>query len=98
MHAFDVLGDPVRRRILELLGDRELTSGAEPSPASRMVITLQRELAERLCAKHDTSEYGALTVLIPAKVCVGGRPFSCSATGTTSASRFDLCDGRITAG
>ena len=36
----------------------------EPSPASRMVFTLQRELAERLCAKPDTSEYGALTVLI----------------------------------
>jgi DNA-binding transcriptional ArsR family regulator len=28
MHAFDVLGDPVRRRILELLAGRELTSGA----------------------------------------------------------------------
>jgi DNA-binding transcriptional ArsR family regulator len=28
MHAFDVLGDPVRRRILELLADDELTSGA----------------------------------------------------------------------
>jgi DNA-binding transcriptional ArsR family regulator len=28
VHAFDVLGDPVRRRILELLGDAELTSGA----------------------------------------------------------------------
>jgi len=28
VHAFDVLGDPVRRRILELLGDGELTSGA----------------------------------------------------------------------
>lgn len=28
MHAFDVLGDPVRRRILELLTDGELTSGA----------------------------------------------------------------------
>ena len=27
MHAFDVLGDPVRRRILELLADDELTSG-----------------------------------------------------------------------
>lgn len=27
MHAFDVLGDPVRRRILELLGDGELSSG-----------------------------------------------------------------------
>jgi DNA-binding transcriptional ArsR family regulator len=28
VHAFDVLGDPVRRRILELLGDGELSSGA----------------------------------------------------------------------
>ncbi len=28
MHAFDVLGDPVRRRILELLASGELTSGA----------------------------------------------------------------------
>jgi DNA-binding transcriptional ArsR family regulator len=28
MHAFDVLGDPVRRRILELLADGEHRSGA----------------------------------------------------------------------
>lgn len=28
MHAFDILGDPVRRRILELLAGGELTSGA----------------------------------------------------------------------
>ncbi|RRQ29235.1 ArsR family transcriptional regulator [Rhodococcus sp. Eu-32] len=28
MHAFDILGDPVRRRILELLADGEQTSGA----------------------------------------------------------------------
>ncbi|MBC6456444.1 ArsR/SmtB family transcription factor [Actinomadura sp. HBU206391] len=28
MQAFDVLGDPVRRRILELLADGELTAGA----------------------------------------------------------------------
>jgi DNA-binding transcriptional ArsR family regulator len=27
MHAFDVLGDPVRRRILELLAGGELTAG-----------------------------------------------------------------------
>lgn len=27
MHAFDVLGDPVRRRILELLAERENSSG-----------------------------------------------------------------------
>ena len=28
MHAFDVLGDPIRRRILELVAEGELTSGA----------------------------------------------------------------------
>nr|WP_064570154.1 metalloregulator ArsR/SmtB family transcription factor [Gordonia sp. LAM0048] len=28
MHAFDILGDPVRRRVLELLADGERTSGA----------------------------------------------------------------------
>jgi DNA-binding transcriptional ArsR family regulator len=28
VHAFDVLGDPVRRRILELLAGGEMTSGA----------------------------------------------------------------------
>jgi len=28
MHAFDVLGDPVRRRILELLSDGELPAGS----------------------------------------------------------------------
>ncbi|MEW1588465.1 transcriptional regulator, partial [Micromonospora vinacea] len=28
MHAFDVLGDPVRRRILELLAGGEQTAGA----------------------------------------------------------------------
>ena len=27
MHAFDVLGDPVRRRILEMLADGELSAG-----------------------------------------------------------------------
>jgi DNA-binding transcriptional ArsR family regulator len=27
MHAFDILGDPVRRRILELIGEAERSSG-----------------------------------------------------------------------
>ena len=36
MHAFDVLGDPVRRRILELLADGEHASGA-------VVVVIQRE-------------------------------------------------------
>ena len=36
MHAFDVLGDPVRRRILELLATREHSSGD-------IVVVVQRE-------------------------------------------------------
>ena len=36
MHAFDVLGDPVRRRILELLAEGEHASGA-------IVEIIQRE-------------------------------------------------------
>jgi len=38
MHAFDVLGDPVRRRILELLADGEHASG-------EIVDVIQREFA-----------------------------------------------------
>jgi DNA-binding transcriptional ArsR family regulator len=38
VHAFDVLGDPVRRRILELLADGELTAGA-------IGVTIQGEFA-----------------------------------------------------
>lgn len=36
MHAFDVLGDPVRRRILELLADGE-------RPAGEITAAVQRE-------------------------------------------------------
>jgi DNA-binding transcriptional ArsR family regulator len=36
MHAFDVLGDPVRRRILELLATGEHSSG-------EIVVVVQRE-------------------------------------------------------
>ncbi|SEH78846.1 DNA-binding transcriptional regulator, ArsR family [Mycolicibacterium rutilum] len=38
MHAFDILGDPVRRRILELLADGELAAGA-------IADTIQAEFA-----------------------------------------------------
>jgi DNA-binding transcriptional ArsR family regulator len=38
MHAFDVLGDPVRRRILELLAEGEKTSGT-------ICVAVQQEFA-----------------------------------------------------
>lgn len=37
---------------------------ADPSPASHLLFTLQKELAQRLCASPHTKEYGALTLLI----------------------------------
>jgi DNA-binding transcriptional ArsR family regulator len=36
MHAFDVLGDPVRRRLLELLADSDRSSG-------EMSVIVQKE-------------------------------------------------------
>jgi DNA-binding transcriptional ArsR family regulator len=41
VHAFDVLGDPVRRRILELLSDGERTAG---------------EIATTVAAEHGISQ------------------------------------------
>jgi DNA-binding transcriptional ArsR family regulator len=41
VHAFDVLGDPVRRRILELLSDGERTAG---------------EVAATVAAEHGISQ------------------------------------------
>ena len=37
---------------------------AEPSPVSRLVFTLQKEMAERLSAQPSTKEYGAITLLV----------------------------------
>ena len=48
-------------------------------------------------ARRKTAPIGQNAMLMPANVCTGGRPFSCITIGTTIPSRFDLCDGRITA-
>ena len=43
---------------------------AEPSPVCRLVLTMQRELAERLSAQPRTKAYGALTLVIQRRWCV----------------------------
>ncbi|RKR87626.1 DNA-binding transcriptional ArsR family regulator [Micromonospora pisi] len=48
MHAFDVLGDPVRRRILELLADGELTSGAVTTVIQREFGISQPAVSQHL--------------------------------------------------
>jgi DNA-binding transcriptional ArsR family regulator len=47
VHAFDVLGDPVRRRILELLADGEMTSGAVCA-----VIQREFEISQPAVSQH----------------------------------------------
>jgi DNA-binding transcriptional ArsR family regulator len=47
VHAFDVVGDPVRRRILELLADEELTSGALTA-----VVREEFEISQPAVSQH----------------------------------------------
>ena len=53
MHAFDVLGDPVRRRILELLADGELTSGAVGSVIQAEFGISQPAVSQQLKVLRD---------------------------------------------
>jgi len=48
VHAFDVLGDPVRRRILELLAAGELTSGAISDVVQREFRISQPAVSQHL--------------------------------------------------
>lgn len=54
MHAFDVLGDPVRRRILELLVDGEQTSGAIASVIQHEFGITQPGVSQHLRVLRDT--------------------------------------------
>jgi DNA-binding transcriptional ArsR family regulator len=47
VHALDVVGDPVRRRILELLADDELTSGALTA-----VVREEFEISQPAVSQH----------------------------------------------
>jgi DNA-binding transcriptional ArsR family regulator len=53
VHAFDVLGDPVRRRILELLADGEQTSGAVSSVIQREFGITQPAVSQHLKVLRD---------------------------------------------
>jgi DNA-binding transcriptional ArsR family regulator len=48
VHAFDVLGDPVRRRILELLAGGELSSGAVTAVIQREFGISQPAVSQHL--------------------------------------------------
>jgi len=59
VHAFDVLGDPVRRRILELLAD-----GEQPSGAVTAVIQREFGISQPAVSQHlrVLREHGFATV------------------------------------
>ncbi|HKA57909.1 MAG TPA: metalloregulator ArsR/SmtB family transcription factor [Gemmatimonadales bacterium] len=48
MHAFDILGDPVRRRILELLADGEHSSGEVVERIEREFHISQSAVSQQL--------------------------------------------------
>ena len=54
MHAFDVLGDPVRRRILELLASGEQTSGALGAVVQREFGISQPAVSQHLKVLRDS--------------------------------------------
>jgi DNA-binding transcriptional ArsR family regulator len=54
MHAFDVLGDPVRRRILELLAAGELTAGAVTAVVRREFGISQPAVSQHLKVLRDS--------------------------------------------
>jgi DNA-binding transcriptional ArsR family regulator len=54
VHAFDILGDPVRRRILELLADRERTSGEVVEVISGEFGITQSAVSQHLRVLRDS--------------------------------------------
>ena len=53
VHAFDVLGDPVRRRILELLADGEQTAGAIGATIQAEFAITQPAVSQHLKVLRD---------------------------------------------
>jgi DNA-binding transcriptional ArsR family regulator len=54
VHAFDVLGDPVRRRMLELLAEGELSSGAIGAVVQREFGITQPAVSQHLKVLRDS--------------------------------------------
>ena len=54
MHAFDVLGDPVRRRMLELLAEGERTSGAIGAVVQQEFGITQPAVSQHLKVLRDS--------------------------------------------
>jgi len=55
VHAFDVLGDPVRRRILELLADGEMSAGAIGTTIQDEFAITQPAVSQHLKVLRDNA-------------------------------------------
>jgi DNA-binding transcriptional ArsR family regulator len=54
VHAFDVLGDPVRRLVIELLADSELTSGEITAKVQERFQVSQPGVSQHLRVLRDS--------------------------------------------
>jgi DNA-binding transcriptional ArsR family regulator len=54
VHAFDVLGDPVRRRIVELLGEDDLTAGEITAQVQQTFAISQPGVSQHLRVLRDS--------------------------------------------
>ena len=81
MHAFDVLGDPVRRRILELLADGERTAGAVGAVVQQEFGISQPGVSAHLRVLRDA---GFATVRPEGLVTLTGPLTTPAGTSTTS--------------
>jgi DNA-binding transcriptional ArsR family regulator len=76
MHAFDVLGDPVRRRILELLAEGEHTSGEVVSVIEKEYGITQSAVSQHLKVLRDNG-FATVRVEGPRRVyAVDARPLA----------------------
>ena len=75
MHAFDVLGDPVRRRILELLADGERTAGEVAAVAQAEFGISQSAVSQHLRVLRDNG-FATMRVARQFRVyAISGEPF-----------------------
>src|SRR6185503_9776462 len=75
MHAFDVLGDPVRRRILDILAEGELTAGAITATVQAEFGITQPAVSQHLRVLRDSGFTSVRAEGTRRLYAVGAEPF-----------------------
>ena len=76
MHAFDVLADPVRRRVVELLADGELSAGEIGAHVQEEFGISQPAVSQHLRVLRETG-FAAVRVAGPRRIySLDGRPLA----------------------